>query len=78
MAYQNQVFGESAYTIDWGEGHIEPSEAVCPCGQHFTMFKIDFEGFNLCPECYAEFRQALEAEASKVIVILLRRERATL
>lgn len=65
MMYQEQVLGKSAYSIDWGDGHIEPSEAICPCGKPFMMFRIDFEGFNLCPECYAEFRQEITGKPYK-------------
>ena len=31
-------------------------QAICPCGQQFemNMAELDHEGFNLCPDCYAE------------------------
>lgn len=38
---------------------MQPSIAKCTCGELFLMTRCDYEGFELCPACYCDFRQQL-------------------
>ncbi len=41
----------------FGFWSMKPSIAKCTCGELFIMKRCDFEGFDLCPACYTQYRE---------------------